>query len=357
MSFTDEELLELAPGIGQRVDRFVFNLLNTDRTPFGSIDVTKNTVPQIQLDTHRKSFRTVQSLVVSDPPLLPNLQSLRLQPVMVLENGSAHRCGVLMFGEDDRNPISPRSPWLPQLYDESFLLDQKLDQSWSVPQGSSVLAAFTAMAAEILDPLGIPHVYDVDDVGTDSDLLFPVGSSRLDALNAMAKLLAVLGPFFDHDGIHRLKVPPTVDVPAEFTYGAGGRIVKNSVTTKSTLFSAPNRYLVIGDNIGGAPIAGYYDLPPSAPHSAAQNGGNVITDSQTVPGVTDPELAAQIAYVNALTDRTTYGTASFDGAGADPRHDVYNTVNLLGITYLETGHSITCAPGGSHHHDLARMWG
>lgn len=356
MTFTDEQLIEL-DGIGQRRDAFSFNLLNPDRTAAGALTVRKDTNPVLQVDTSRTSMRTLQNIVVPDPPSLgDNLGRLRVQPVMTLANGSQYKLGVLMFGEDDRNPTSPRTPWMPQLFDEAFLLSQNLDKSWSLPRGGSVLALFTALAAEILDPLGVPHLYEVDDVATDSDLLYPVGSNRNDALQALAKLMAALPPFFDNSGRHRLKQPPSIIMDPDHVYGAGTRIFKDSVTTKNTLYNAPNRYVVIGDNVGGSPVAAYYDLPDIAPHSAAQNGGNVITKSTTVPGVTDPTLAAQIAYVTAITDTQTYGTAEFDAA-ADPRHDIFQTVNLLQITYLEKGWSLTLREGGPHAHSLARFWG
>lgn len=356
MTFTDADLLDLAPGIGQRLDGFAFTLLNSDRTPAGSLSVSKRAAPSIQVSTNRTSMRTVNNLIVVDPPALSELAGLRLQPSMILQNGTVKRLGVLMFGQDQRQPISPRSPWVPQLYDEAFLLDQKLPASWSLPKGGSVLGTFAAMAGEILDPLGIPAVYDVPDVAADSDLLWAVGSSRNDALVSQAKLLGALPHFFDNDGVHRLQMPPTIDLDPEHFYDAGGRIIKNSVTTTSNLFSAPNRYIVTGDNISGAPVAGYYDLPPSAPHSAANNGGQIIAATQAVPGVTDPGLAAQIAYVNAITDRTTYGTAEFDSI-IDPRHDIYDTVHLLGVTYLETGWTIECKAGGFMHHQLTRIYG
>jgi hypothetical protein len=356
MTFTDAELLDLAPGLGQRRDGFGFVLLNSDRTPAGSLSVSKSSSPSVQVSTSRTSMRTMSGLIVVDPPDLQQLAALRLQPVHILQNGTVKRLGVLMFGQDQRQPTNPRTPWVPQLYDETFLLDQKLDASWSLPQGGSVLATFTAMAGEILDPLGVPHVYDVPDVAADSNLLWPVGSSRNDALVSQAKLLGALPHFFDNDGVHRLQMPPTIDLDPEHFYDSGGRIVKDSVTITSNLFSAPNRYIVTGDNISGAPVAGYYDLPPSAPHSAASNGGQIISTTQAVPGVTDPELAAQIAYVNAITDRTTYGTATFDSP-TDSRHDIFDTVHLLGITYLETGWTLTCKEGGAMSHQLTRIYG
>lgn len=352
---TDAQLIEL-DGIGQRVDSFVFELLNADRSIAGALEVEGDVAPLIEVNTQRRAFRTLTSLTVADPPSSLNLGLERVRPVMFLQNGSRYELGVLMFGQDSRQPTSPREPWVPQLYDESFLLDQGLYRSWSIAVGTSALAAFVAMATEVLEPLSIPWDYSAaSDVLVSSPILYAVGSSRLDALNALAQVLGMLPPYFSNRGVHTLSPGPQPGATVDHTYGAGTRIFKDSTTVTSSGAAAPNRYIVTGDNIGGEVIFGVYDLPPAAPHSALNNGGAIIPVVHSVPGVSNATLAANIAYVDALTDQSTYGTAVFASA-PDPRHDTFDTVELLRLPYLETGWTLACAPGGNHVHSLARLW-
>jgi hypothetical protein len=84
--------------------------------------------------------------------------------------------------------------------------------------------------------------------------------------------------------------------------------------------------------------------------------GRVVTTSRTVQGILSNETAAQAAYVDALTDRTTYGRVQIS-ARADPRHDGFNTISVLGVRYLETAWEIQCFSGGQMRHEGTVLWG
>lgn len=353
-AITDLEVIELA--LGQRSDLFRLELLQADRTPLGvTLEAHAASKPTVQVNTARTSFRTMSGLLISNPPD-DDLSMLRARPILTLQNGSSYELGVLMFGTDTRRIYTAGNLWVPELFDENFLLDQDLDRSWSLPAGGSVLSFFAEMAGEVLGPLGVPTDYAVDDVPNATPLLYPVGTSRLKALNAMAALLAAFLPFFSNDGTHTLKVAPTVAGAADHVYSTGTRIFDGSAATTSSRYKAPNRYIVVGDDVGGFPVRGVYDLPAAAPNSAFQTGRIVTAPPHRVSGVTDPTLANQIAYVDALTDtKTTYGTATFDAA-ADPRHDLFDTVDLFGVRYLENGWSLPCVFDADHSHTLTRMW-
>lgn len=351
-ALTDVGIIELE--LGQRADRFALELLNADRTPLGvTLDAHEDATPTVQADTSRTSFRTVSGLTISNPPDV-ELGPLRARPVITLQNGSSYDLGVLMFGTDTRRIYTAGNLWNPELFDENFLLDQDLDRTWSLPAGGDVLAFFVAMAGEVLGPLGIPTDYQVATVANATPLNYAVGSSRLKALNAMAALLAAFPPFFANSGAHTMKSAPTLAGAADHTYSTGTRIFDGTTALKSSRYKAPNRYIVVGDDVGGFPVRGVYDLPPAAPNSQFQTGRIVTAPPHRVSGVTDQDLANQIAYVDALTDsKTTYATASFDAA-ADPRHDLFDTVDLFGVRYLESGWSMQF--GGDHSHSLTRMW-
>lgn len=356
---TTADLIELV-NVGQRADQFSFVLLDSARSGIGTLDVDADNPPTLSNDSTRTSFRTLSGLTIMNPPTDIDPTRERVMPVVAFTDGTSFPLGVCMFGMDNRNVYSWGEKWVPELFDENFLLDQGLNRSWSIGPGASVLTAFTAMAIEVLEPLGIPTNYNVPDatVSQDSPLLFVAGSSRLVALNTLAASLGALPPYFANDGTHTLKLVPPVggSVPTLF-YDMGTRIFDDSTTIGSSLYQAPNRYIVVGstDPNSGIPIRAVYDLPASAPQSAAQTGRVVTAPIDTKTDVQSFELAAVIAFADALNDHTSYGTASF-AAACDPRHDTYDIVDLFGVTYLEKAWSLVCASGGEHQHTLARLW-
>lgn len=352
-SVVDAAIIELA--VGQRADSFTLELLATDRTPLGStLQAHADSNPQVQVNTTRASIRTCSGVTVENPPMELDLDRTRVRPVLTLSNGSRFELGVLMFGTDTRRIFTAGQVWTPELFDENFLLDQDLDYTVSRPAGASALGLLEEIVSPVFSPLGIPTDWQVDDVTLASQVLYAVASSRLDAVKAVASLLGALPPFFSNAGYHTLKPAPQPGSAPNHSYGSGTRIFDGTATTSSSRYKAPNRYIVKGDDVGGAAVRGVYDLPPSAPNSYFQTG-KIVTSSHTVSGVTDPDLAAQIAYVDALTDQTTYGTVAYSAA-ADPRHDCFETVDFLGDVFMETAWTMGLTSGAEHSHQGTRMY-
>lgn len=352
-SVADTQIIELA--VGQRADQFTLELLNTDRSPLGAtLQVHADSNPQVQVNTTRQSIRTCSGVTIENPPAFSNLDAVRVRPVLTLSNGSRFELGVLMFGTDTRRIYTAGQVWTPELFDENFLLDQDLDYTVNRAAGASALGMLEEIVGPVFSPLGIPTDWQVDDVALASQVFYPVGSPRLEAAQKIATLLGALPPYFSNAGYHTLKPAPQPGSAPDHVYGAGTRIFDGTTTTSSSRYKAPNRYIVKGDDVGGAAVRGVYDLPAGAPNSYFQTG-KIVTSTHTVSGVTDPDLAAQIAYVDALTDQTTYGTAKFSAA-ADPRHDCFDTVALLDGQFFETGWSLSCVSGGEMAHDLSVMF-
>lgn len=350
----DSDIIELASG-GQRADRFTFPLVGTDRTSLGvNLDAHADSAPSLSVQTTRTSFRTLSGLVVTDPPDL-DLARTRVRPTLTLSNGSEYHLGVLMFGTNNRSIYASRQEWSPELFDETFLLDQDLPDTYSLATDGSVLTLFTLLAGQVLDPLGIPHQYEVDDVAAANPIVFKVSTSRNAALTALAALLGALPPFFDNEGIYRLKAAQTAGGAADHTYGLGTRIFDGTTTAVDSAYKAPNRYIVTGDDVSGAQVRGVFDLPAAAPNSYANWHRIVTAPSHNVPGVKDQALAEQIAYVDALTDRTAYSMIQF-AAAADPRHDIFDSLSVLDVPYLETSWTLGMSSGGEHQHAGTRVW-
>jgi hypothetical protein len=360
---TTADLLDLRVPV--RADRFVFELLDAAHNLIGQLDVGEDQPPVISVDTSRAAVRSVSNFEVYDSDLVQiDTVHERVRPVMILQNGDRFPLGICMFGQDNRDPIGvgtalggqaapqSRHRLTPELFDETFIVDRQLDTTYSAATGDSIVGLIRQLLAPI--PLAGSVVIEAADQPARSPLVYRVGTGRVAALTALAGLLGCYPPFFDNAGDYRFKVAPTPGAAdVDLIYELNGRIISGSVLTSSTVYRAPNRYIVIGDD-PTVPTVGVYDLPPGAPHSAAALG-YVTTTSRNMQGLANQAIADQAAYVDALTDRTPYGSVVFDGT-ADPRHDTYNLLQVLGVRYLETAWRLACVSGGVMSHSATTLW-
>lgn len=345
-----DDILNLV--IPNRSDRFEFDLLDQTHTKIGTVTVDQTAAPTVTVNTTQNATRALTSLAISGTDLsqIDPIRN-RIQPWMILQNGDRFPLGIYMFGQDNDTQHSWGTTKTPELVDETFRVDRALDSTATLPTGGSIISLINTLLA----PIGLVQiVIEAADQACSSPLLYRVGSGRYAALAALASLLGCYPPFFDNAGAFRFKVAPSpTDTTINDTYALGGRIIADTIVTSSTAYRAPNRYQVIGDNVD-TPVVGIYDLPASAPHSAAQTG-EIVTTTRNMQGLSDQNIANVAAYVDALTDRTTYRTIAFSST-ADPRHDTYDLMNVLGDRYLETGWSLQCSNGGVMTHQGNILW-
>lgn len=357
------DLLDLT-NVGVRADTFRFDLLDPAHNTIGKLAVNLDQAPHVTLDTSRSVARTLTGLSVcsaltfNDPNYIAlediDVRHSRVRPMLVLENGAEFPLGVFMFGDDNRNDLSWGTAWSPALFDEMFLIDQYLlDADIGIPPGASVLSLVIALLA----PVGIP-VLDftgVTDVLAQTALSYKAGSSRTQALIALAGILGCYPPFIDNVGDLRIKPAPASGAPPDHRYGSNTRVIEGSVKTTNSAYRAPNRYQVVSGDATGS-IIGIYDLPSTSPNSYDQTGVRV-TASQSVSGIPTTDLANLAAYINALKDgATAYTQASFEST-VDPRHDVFDLVQLNGTMYSEVSWDIECSSGGIMQHGLSGYFG
>lgn len=355
--FTDEQILDGELPI--RADEFTFELVDADGRSLGSLAVTNETAAAtIRFDTARTVFRTLSGVEV----LRTDLQAIdteheRLRVGIVLQNGSAFPLGTFMFGQDNQQPASWGNRLTPELFDQALDLDQQLEKTVSVPTGGSVRGLIGALLA----PFAFDVRIDMPDQAAAAPLLFLAGTSRYDALKVAASLLGCFNPFLDNAGVLRFKAPRGAgDTAVDHEYQIGdavtrGRIFDETVQLSNDSYRAPNRYIVTGAD-PSQPVVGVYDLPDGAPHSAVNRGGRVVTAPvRTVQGLSDPVLAGALAYQDAITDRTAYSTVRF-AAAADPRHDGFDIMDVLGTRYLETAWELELVVGGQHRHEGSALW-
>lgn len=350
MTFTTDQILDLDPAAGGlRRESFVFDLLDQDHTVLERLDVAETANPRVRLDTARTIMRTCTSVEINNLPAI-NVFRNRVQPSMVLSNGDVLPLGVFMFGNDDRTQHSWGERATPELFDETFLVNQTLDRNRGRLPGASVLD----LLVRLLQEVGISNLQiDVEDQMVSQAILYQVGSSRMQAVRQLTLLLGAFPPFITNAGICRIKPLPDPTAPPDFVYESGGRIIADTPGTSNSIYQATNEYVATGDSPTG-PLVGRYELPAVAPNSYAQTGRRIVMQ-KSFQGLANQVAANMAAYQMALTDRRSFFKASFSAA-ADPRHDVFDIVELYGDRYVEIGWDLECVAGGQHAHSLTRFW-
>lgn len=351
VALSTDDILDGA--IGVRAEGFVFDLCDSARNSMGQLNVSLDNPPTISVDTSRSLIRKCDGLSITAADLSGiDVRADRVRPWMVLPNGARLPLGVFVFGTDNRAPTSGSETWTPDLFDESFLVAQALRKPAGLAPGGSVLTFLQAL----VDTVGL---FDVDLTGINDApasvaIAKKTGDDRKAAVDAAAKLLGCYPMFFDNNGTYRIRSAPTAGTPADHVYGTGTRVILGSLRTSNSGYTAANLYQVVSSN-GDTAIVGTYELPPDAPNSKENRNGEVIVDSKNMPGLFTQENADAAAYINYLTDQNSYTKASF-ATPTDPRHGVFDIVELYGVRYQETGWSITCAAGAEMRHDLTGMF-
>lgn len=349
---TTDEILAPSPSLGIRVDRFEFDIL--DKNLIVTSQVHPITDCSITAGVDRTIARTLDGLVLTfDDAIAIDPLTDRIRPVMVLQNGERFPLGIYLFGDHRRSVSTRPDTWEPNCYDQGLILQDKTERSTSLP----TKAPIKNLMVSILNGVGITQIdLAAGDVNVGEPLAWPAGTERSRILNDCAAAMGCLTPFFDNVGVYRcVEAPDPERAVPDFKYGPG-RIIADSIVESDDSYSAPNRYIAIGDGTD-TPVVGTYDIPASAPHSAA-NRGYIVSETLDVPGVANTQAAIGAARAAYLKDKRTWRRLSFVSP-LDPRHDMYAIVEYSGMSpgvYLETGYRMQLKAGGEHQHDLNHLW-
>lgn len=353
MAPTPSEVLDLV--VPMRQASFAFDLLNQAGGVIGELHPVLDSPPTVECNVNRtiKRSLTDMRLTPSDTAAVNTLTD-RVRPRMVLTVGDPFDwpLGVFTFGAADRERRSWGTGMVGSMVDLTVALDQPVSASVSYNAGASIAAAL----AEQFAAAGITS-YAIDAVTSlfGAPIVWPAGTSRYSIMAEMAGMAGCFSPYFDNAGIGRVRqVQPLDTAPVDLTYDIGGRMYADSILETDDLLSAPNRYIVIDTAATTSPIVGVFDVPASAPFSAA-NRGFVVAVVIEVQGLQDSAAAAARAQVAYAEDSSTFRWLSFAGA-PDPRHDTFQIVEVLGDRYREQRWSLPLVDGSSMTHDLRRVY-
>lgn len=335
-------------GRGRRTETVRLELLDRD----GNIitQLTPLSTPNISVDTTRRIPRqlTGLSLPVDDSALI-DPYSMRVRPVWSLA-GRDWNMGIFCFQQAPR----ARHTWGLEidgasLVDLMFQLDQPLWRSWGINAGMRIDTTLTALAADA----GITEVAITPvPLTASSPLAWPVGTARSEPVDKLTELISSVA-YFDRDGTWTVRPAPDPDTTKPVAvYDDGTVIEADSVNETDDLWEQPNRWIAVSSTSGDTPIVGVYDLPDSAPNSAA-NRGYVVATKIDADGATSAAAAAQIAR-QAATSAQVAETVTLSTM-VNPAHDMWDVVDYRGVPHLETGWSVDLEVGASMSHTLRRI--
>lgn len=350
-------VLEL-DGVAQRTETYRFDLLDAANTVVAQgIDVEADQPASVNNDVNRNIRRTLDGLHLS-PSVLADIDTLsdRLQPVVTID-GTEYPVGVFLFGDHRVRRYSWGDEPTSTLVDQCVILDDPISTSVGYDTGTVVTTAIAAQAAAA----GIVAVsIDASTATIQAPIAWAIGQhSRLKIIGDLCALAGFLAPYFDNAGTLICRAAPSLaTATADFTYGLGtatsGRVIDGTIDVRDDLLSAPNRYLAVATDATAGDISGVFNVPDSAPYSAA-NRGRTITTVIRAQGLADPAAAAAAAEARYTQDSSTFQWVSFD-AVPDPRHDTHDLVGFDGDLFREQGWKLRLAPGGPHEHDLRRVY-
>lgn len=356
MTFTADELLDLEV-VATRQESVRFDLLDSTNSVIGTLAVDRDSAPSIANDASATTPRTLDGLKISAGDLNDvNTLTDRVRPVWVLGSGGPgyeFPLGVFLFGDAVRHVASYGDHVEGRLVDQTIILNDLLSVSPSYGAGVRAVDALRYTAA-------IYGIFDVaiDSIGAITGAPIVGLGGRDSGLKTMGLICAnvgLLAPYFDNYGTLICRTPPDLDtVEPDFEYGAGGRVIADTIQFADGLATAPNRYTVRDSSASGSNLIGIYDLPDSAPNSYVNTGRHKVhnDDVQGLADQTTANAAARTAYAQ---DSSVFSTLTFS-ATPDPRHDTYDVVSFDGTTYIEHTWHLALAPGGPMQHDIRRVY-
>ena len=339
------DLLDLAPWVGQRSSTFIFQLINgLTGEHRGFITPIRNA--NLSHDTGRVIKRQLSiGLGVTDAETINPLTD-RILLSMRLGDGSTWPLGRYMF--TDQTNIRFTSGILSSvvLNDEMFLVDQQIGVGFD-SNSLSVPAAY----AELLTGLGVDFVAEPSG-GFVMAQAWTIGTNRGSIMDSLAVSGDYFSPWFGNDSIlHLIRTfNPVTRVP-QFDWDSGNQVFRESISETSNILTAPNRFVVISNtNTTSGQVVGIANVSVTAPNSFA-NRGFYITDTKTLQ-LADANQAQAVA--TGLANRGTVFETTTLNTAPDPRHDSYDVIMWQGSFWLELAWTMQMTPGGTMSHTLRK---
>ena len=351
MTVPKNRLLDLEPGIGQVASTVRFQVLDRDLQIIGTITpIAAGTMTANTTGTNKRTLNGVNFDAYALNEINPFVD--RIKPIWVLEDGTEWPLGVFVFTHVINRLGTYVDVMETTLVDQDFVLTQGTRSTFNVPVNGSVVTAVEDILSQVRITTSMIPTTSMAQIG--DALTWPAGTSRLKILQDLCVFGGWLPPFFDNDGTLHIQYPPRMDAdpPDHIYWSDDSRVLRASITESDNLLDAPNVYIVTGSGPSNGPVYAATQVAADLPFSVENRRFEIV--SITKPqGITTSAQAEQMANTLAASAKAGFKNIDFQGF-ADPRHDLFQTVQWDGAMYRETGWSLTLKPGGLHTHKLVQ---
>lgn len=341
------EFLDLPAYRGQRVERFIYRLVNgVTGEELGFITPLKDATPRLTHNTGQTIKRQLSiALGVRDTQRVTPLTDRIVVSMEV--GGVEYPLGRYMFTDDSVADSTGGEQGSYTLLDEGFILDQQLEHATTVTG-----AVHDAIIKLLRD---FTFVKNVESSDFETRTTFGAGQSRGQALDTYATQGDYFPFWMDHQSHFRMiRTVDPATAPATFDFDVGKKVLRDSPVRSSDVLTAPNKFIVISNSgtTDEIPLVGSYEVPPSAPHSIAQRGFVIpdVRDVQAFTGVQAFAMARNIGIRATVFERYTLTTA------LDPRHDSYDIVHWREDNWLELAWTMELIAGGQMQHTIRKAY-
>lgn len=345
----DPTLLEMPDGRGQRRESVRWDVLDRDFCLVGTLTPNKDEVPTAEVDISSDVARSVSDLWIldSDYQELDPFNNL-IRPVWCLEDNTQWPLSCFYItGTSKKRRTAAGTHRRIALDDTSWPLLAKRRDAFGLTGGQSIASAIARMLSEC----GIAF-FDIatntSEVG-EPGVSWPIGTSRMEIVRSLCSMAGMLRPAAQNNGqVVVAQAQSLENIEATISYPlVGSRVIADSLDDQTNPFAAPNVFVVVSGNSGAA-ISASANVTADAPHSVAARGLEIV-EVITLDGLTN-QAAARAAIGAAAGQRATdYSSIEFDST-PDPRHGVFEVLDVDGVIYREVAHTLPLTHGGAHHH-------
>lgn len=356
---------DFSPGVGQQSLTFTFTLVDAaTNMVLGSLHPIADSPPQLSHDTTRTIVRQLSGLAlgVADTAAIDTIKD-RILLAVVTPDGTSYPLGRYMFSDNTRARYTSGLFSAPTLMDESFIIDQETQAAFPTATPTTAGAVYSppAIACQFLAEQFMSRFAAIDLIAAPSPYSttngWAFGTAGMQVMTDLAKFGDYFSPWMGNDtNIHLIRTfDPAAAIP-DFDWDRYYHVLADTISETDDLLTAPNRFIVVGNNpatvASQGPIVGSYDVPQNAPHSI-KNRGFVVPSIQQMQLETQAQaqaVAVSQGIQNTLYQRTTLSTF------IDPRHDSYNVIRWQGVNWLEIAWAMTLSVDGGMTHTLRKTY-
>lgn len=344
-------LLDLDPGVGQVASMVRFQVLDRDLTVVG--EIVPLAADSVSANVSGNVKRTLSGLKL-DELALREIDPFRhrIKPLWCLEDGTEWPLGVFVFTAEAAHIGSYISTLDTTMMDQDYMLDQPTRAAFGVGQNGEILPKVLELLAQIRILSSTISAPWGSTARVADPVVWPAGTSRMQILKDLCALAGWLVPYFDNNGVLTLRPASDVsNVIPDHIY-PGGRVLRDSIVSNDNLLNAPNVYVVTCSGPSNGEITASAEVAEYLPFSVYNRRFEIVKVIRA-QGITSTEQAQQMADTYAAGAGVGFRTVQFE-ATADPRHDLFQTVQWGGLIYREIQWSLKLRPGGSHSHSITQ---